>query len=106
MVTLVVTLCLMNFVGQCQPNSEFEQKVSHQAPSGVVAPARTCPAYDAGPCLEWPAADTSALPAPMTIEECQRNGEAYAEEWLAEHPGYAVRRLRCESDATMPPGLG
>ena len=104
MVTLVIVLCLLDFSGQCQSGSAFDQRIAHQPPIGVAAPARSCPAYGAGPCQEWPAADTSAMPSPMTLEECQRDGQAYASEWLAEHPGFAVRKLRCESDATIPPG--
>jgi hypothetical protein len=97
---LILTVCSLKLVGAngACPVGEAERIViAAQPPAGVVMEAFACDLLqdrDCGPPAG--ARDEAGVMQPLSYEECLQHGEAYAVQWLADHPSYKFVHYGCK----------
>jgi hypothetical protein len=98
-VLLVLTVCSLRLVnpdGSCPTDRQEHVTISAQAPAGAVMQAFSCDLLRDRDCSP-PAGtrDETSDTQPLSYEECVQHGEAYAAQWIADHPSYKFVHYGC-----------
>jgi hypothetical protein len=97
---LILTVCSLRLVnpdGSCPSAQEEHFTIAAQSPAGAVMEAFSCNLLIERECAPPMASrDEASDMQPLSYEECVQHGEAYAVQWIADHPSYKFVHYGCK----------